>query len=45
MPFVEDAHAWIKRYFIAARAQILKGQASDALFVTGRGGPMTRQMF
>jgi len=28
-----------------ARAQILAGQASDALFVTARGGPMTRQMF
>ena len=29
----------------SARAAILGGQASDALFVTARGGPMTRQMF
>jgi integrase/recombinase XerD len=45
VPFGEEAHAWLKRYLSAARAEILKGQASDALFVTVRGGPMTRQMF
>jgi hypothetical protein len=33
------------RYLAEARGAILKGQASDALFVTARGGPMTRQMF
>jgi integrase/recombinase XerD len=45
VPFGEEAHAWITRYLAEARALILNGQASDALFVTARGGPMTRQMF
>ena len=45
VPFGEEAHAWLVRYLDQARALILKGQQSDALFVTGRGGPMTRQMF
>ena len=45
VPFGEEAHAWLQRYLREARALILKGQVSDALFVTGRGGPMTRQMF
>ena len=45
VPFGEEAHAWLRRYLAQARAYILGGQASDALFVTARGGPMTRQMF
>ena len=45
VPFGEEAHAWITRYLAQARGAILGGQASDALFVTRRGGPMTRQMF
>ncbi len=45
VPFGAEAHAWIRRYLREARAAILGGQASDALFVTARGGPMTRQMF
>lgn len=45
VPFGEEAHGWIRRYLAEARGAILKGQASDALFVTARGGPMTRQMF
>ena len=45
LPFGEEAHAWLRRYLAEARAAILRGQASDALFVTARGGPMTRQMF
>ena len=45
VPFGDEAHAWLQRYLSAARGGILKGQASDALFVTARGGPMTRQMF
>jgi len=45
VPFGEEAHSWLERYLAEARAAILHGQASDALFVTGRGGPMTRQMF
>ncbi|MBW8828332.1 MAG: site-specific tyrosine recombinase XerD [Burkholderiales bacterium] len=45
VPFGEEAHAWVTRYLAEARGEILKGQTSDALFVTSRGGPMTRQMF
>jgi integrase/recombinase XerD len=45
VPFGEVAHEWVERYLAEARASILNGQTSDALFVTGRGGPMTRQMF
>jgi integrase/recombinase XerD len=45
VPFGEEAHAWITRYLAEARGAILGGQSSDALFVTARGGPMTRQMF
>jgi integrase/recombinase XerD len=45
VPFGEEAHAWLRRYLAEARAVILGGQASEALFVTARGGPMTRQMF
>ena len=45
VPFGEEALRWIERYVAEARPAILGGQASDALFVTGRGGPMTRQMF
>ncbi len=45
LPFGEEAHQWLQRYLAEARAAILAGQSSDAAFVTGRGGPMTRQMF
>ena len=45
VPFGEEAQTWLQRYLAEGRAGILKGQASDALFVTARGGPMTRQMF
>ena len=45
VPFGEIARAWIERYLIEARPQILGGQIDDALFVTARGGAMTRQMF
>lgn len=45
VPFGEQAHQWIRRYLAEARGAILNGQQDDALFVTGRGGGMTRQMF
>jgi integrase/recombinase XerD len=45
VPFGEEAHGWLTRYLAESRAAILGGQASDALFVTARGGAMTRQMF
>ncbi|MCU6434467.1 site-specific tyrosine recombinase XerD [Undibacterium sp. Jales W-56] len=45
VPFGEVARMWIERYLQDARPQILNGQIDDALFVTARGGAMTRQMF
>ena len=45
VPFGEEAHGWLTRYLTEGRGAILDGQASEALFVTARGGAMTRQMF
>ena len=45
VPFGQEAHEWLQRYLRESRAEILKGQASGALFVTARGQGMTRQMF
>ncbi|MBP6899619.1 MAG: site-specific tyrosine recombinase XerD [Burkholderiaceae bacterium] len=45
VPFGVEAGEWMERYLREARPVILSGQLSDALFVTARGGPMTRQMF
>jgi integrase/recombinase XerD len=45
VPFGGQARHWLERYLKDARGQILDGQVDDALFVTGRGGAMTRQMF
>ncbi|MEO8081701.1 MAG: site-specific tyrosine recombinase XerD, partial [Caldimonas sp.] len=45
VPFGEEALAWMQRYLVEARPAILGARSSAALFVTGRGGPMTRQMF
>ena len=45
VPFGEEALRWIERYVAEARPAILGPRTSDALFVTGLGGPMTRQMF
>jgi integrase/recombinase XerD len=45
VPFGEAAHASLTSYLGEARAAILGRRTSDALFVTARGGAMTRQMF
>ena len=45
VPFGAQARQWLERYLREARGVILDGQVDDALFVTRRGGPMTRQMF
>ncbi len=45
VPLGEVAQDWIVRYAREARPLLLKGRGSEALFVTERGGPMTRQMF
>ncbi|MCA0175157.1 MAG: site-specific tyrosine recombinase XerD [Proteobacteria bacterium] len=45
VPFGALAEAALLTYLREARAAILSGQDSPAVFVTARGGPMTRQMF
>jgi len=44
-PLGEEAADWISRYQREARPHLLGARKSDALFVTTRGGPMTRQSF
>jgi len=44
-PLGEEAVAWIDRYQREARGHLLGARKSDALFVTARAGPMTRQAF
>jgi integrase/recombinase XerD len=44
-PLGEEAVAWIERYQNESRLALLAGKRTDALFVTARGGPMTRQSF
>jgi integrase/recombinase XerD len=45
VPFGESAGEVIGRYLNQARPALLKGRASRFLFVTARGGAMTRQGF
>ena len=45
VPFGAEARSWIDRYLKHGRPVIMDGQIDDALFVTARGGAMTRQMF
>ncbi len=45
VPLGDEAQHWIERYLAQARGQILGRQTSPALFVTQRGGAMTRQAF
>lgn len=45
VPLGEIAVDWIMRYMETARPTILAGRQVDALFVTARAAPMTRQMF
>ena len=45
VPLGEEALDWLRRYLKEARPALLAGKLSDAMFVTGRGDGMTRQMF
>ena len=45
VPLGEQAIDWIARYLRESRAGILGARQSDALFVTARGGAMTRHAF
>jgi integrase/recombinase XerD len=45
VPLGEEALIWIGRYLDDGRAELLAGRTADAMFVTTRGGAMTRQAF
>lgn len=45
VPLGEVASDWLERYISESRPVILKGQRALGLFVTARGGAMTRQQF
>ncbi|MBI2318944.1 MAG: site-specific tyrosine recombinase XerD, partial [Betaproteobacteria bacterium] len=45
VPLGEEALHWLPRYLGEARPQLLGRGASDYVFVTARGAPMTRQAF
>jgi integrase/recombinase XerD len=45
VPFGEEAMLWVERYLREGRPALLKGRTSEHVFVTARGGPMTRQQF
>lgn len=45
VPLGQEAAHWIDRYTTEARPQLLGSRRCDALFVTARAAPMTRQSF
>ena len=45
VPLGDEARHWIERWMAGGRAALLDGRSADALFVTQRAAPMTRQMF
>ena len=45
VPFGEEASASLRLYLDTARVALLRGRSCDEVFVTARGGAMTRQMF
>ena len=45
VPFGGEARRWLERYLKESRPAILDGQQTPDLFVTARGGGMTRVMF
>jgi integrase/recombinase XerD len=45
VPLGEEAADWVRRFASEFRKKILGKRTSDYLFVTGRGGCMTRQAF
>lgn len=45
VPLGEEALEWISQYLRRARGELIGKRSSEAVFVTGRGGPLTRQAF
>jgi integrase/recombinase XerD len=45
VPLGEEAIDWLKRYLASARGELIGKGKSDAMFVTARRGPLSRQAF
>jgi integrase/recombinase XerD len=45
VPLGEEAMFWISRYLAEGRSKLLRRHSTDAVFITARGGSMTRQAF
>jgi len=45
VPLGEEAIGWVKRWLAEARPPLAGASKSDHVFVTARGGPLTRQAF
>jgi integrase/recombinase XerD len=45
VPLGEEAIAWLRRYLDEARPQLTRRRSTDVLFVSPRGGALTRQAF
>ena len=45
VPLGEEAISWLKRYLVEVRPALAGNIKSTAVFVTARGGPLTRQAF
>ncbi len=45
VPLGEQARDWLDRHLRRGRRELLAGREADAVFITVRGVPMTRQMF
>jgi len=45
VPLGEEAISWLNRYLSEGRPALVRRRATDAVFATARGGPMTRQAF
>lgn len=45
VPLGEQARDWLERHLRQGRRALLAGRDADAVFVTARGAPMSRQMF
>jgi len=45
VPLGDEAAHWIERYLARARPELAGGAKSDHVFITARGGPLSRQAF
>lgn len=45
VPLGDEAVSWLESYFHSARPELIKGALCDSVFVTRRGGAMSRQAF